>query len=52
MDSIFLYLLNRKPSNEEKKKYHGLSQKEINKIIIRSREYYNFLEQKKIRLYY
>ena len=32
--NLFLYLLNRKPSNEEKKKYQGFPQKEINKIIM------------------
>ena len=50
MESIFLYLLNRKPSNEERKEYQTFSQKYINKIIIRTKEYHDFVEQEKNKI--
>tara|TARA_B100000963_G_C22374043_1_gene557188 strand:+ start:168 stop:683 length:516 start_codon:yes stop_codon:yes gene_type:complete len=50
MESIYLYLLNRKPTSNEKIKYRSLSQLQLNKIIIRSSEYTKFLEMEKQRI--
>ena len=47
MENLFMYLLNRKPTKDEKQKYKHTNLKEINKIIINTEEYTNFLENQK-----
>lgn len=43
MDKLYLYLLNRKPTLEEKKKNRNKSLKLVNQEICQSQEYRNFL---------
>ena len=51
MESIFLYLLNRKPNPQEKIKYQNLSRANINKLIITSEEYTKFLDSQKKKIF-
>ncbi len=51
MESIFLYLLNRKPIPEEKIRYQNLSIANINKLIINSDEYSKFLDNQKKEIF-
>ena len=51
MESIFLYLLNRKPKPEEKIRYENLPIANINKLIITSDEYSKFLDSQKKEIF-
>lgn len=51
MESIFLYLLNRKPIPEEKIRYQNLPIANINKLIINSDEYSKFLDSQKKEIF-